>query len=95
MPLSATIITHHAGSLLGACLKSASFAEGRRAGARHLVLAPVARFIKFYSFRLGFLDGVPGLVHVCIGGMNSFNRYAKLIALQRTAAYRETLPKPA
>lgn len=58
-------------------------AEGRRAGAWHLVLAPLARFIKFYFLRLGFLDGVPGLVHVCIGCMNSFNKYAKLIALQR------------
>ncbi|OGA09833.1 MAG: benzoate transporter [Betaproteobacteria bacterium RIFCSPLOWO2_02_FULL_65_20] len=58
-------------------------AQGRRAGAWHLVLAPLARFIKFYVLRLGFLDGVPGLVHVCIGCMNSFNKYAKLIALQR------------
>ena len=58
-------------------------AEGRMAGAWHLVLAPVARFIKFYFLRLGFLDGVPGLVHVCIGCMNSFNKYAKLIALRR------------
>jgi glycosyltransferase involved in cell wall biosynthesis len=75
-------------------LQAARFhAEGRSAGAWRLVLAPVARFIKFYILRLGFLDGVPGLVHVCIGCMNSFNRYAKLIALQRTAASRQTLPK--
>ena len=58
-------------------------AEGRRAGAWQLVLAPAARFIKFYFLRLGFLDGAPGLVHVCIGCMNSFNKYAKLIALRR------------
>ena len=57
-------------------------AEGRSAGVWHLVLAPVARFIKLYFLRLGFLDGVPGLVHVCIGCMNSFNKYAKLIALR-------------
>lgn len=58
-------------------------AQGRRAGALHLLLAPLARFVKFYFLRLGFLDGVPGLVHVLIGCMNSFNKYAKLIALQR------------
>jgi len=58
-------------------------AEGRRAGAWLLVFAPVARFIKFYFLRLGFLDGMPGLMHVCIGCMNSFNKYAKLIALRR------------
>jgi hypothetical protein len=58
-------------------------AQGRRAGAAQLLLAPLARFVKFYFLRLGFLDGVPGLVHVCTGCMNSFNKYAKLIALQR------------
>jgi len=58
-------------------------AQGRQAGAGQLLLAPLVRFIKFYLLRLGFLDGVPGLVHVCIGCMNSFNKYAKLIALQR------------
>jgi glycosyltransferase involved in cell wall biosynthesis len=58
-------------------------AAGRTAGAAHLVIAPLARFIKFYFFRLGFVDGLPGLVHVAIGCMNSFNKYAKLIALQR------------
>jgi hypothetical protein len=49
-----------------------------------LVLSPLARFIKFYVIRLGFLDGQAGLVHIAIGCMNSFNKYAKLLALQRT-----------
>jgi hypothetical protein len=33
--------------------------------------------------RLGFLDGLPGLVHISIGCMNSFTKYAKLIELPR------------
>jgi glycosyltransferase involved in cell wall biosynthesis len=57
-------------------------AQGKRVGAFRLVLSPLARFIKFYFLRLGFLDGVPGLVHVSIGCINSFTKYAKLIALQ-------------
>jgi len=48
-----------------------------------LVLSPMARFIKLYLFRLGFLDGLPGLIHVCIGCMNSFTKYAKVLALQK------------
>jgi hypothetical protein len=48
-----------------------------------LVFSPSLRFIKFYLVRLGFLDGVPGLVHIAIGCMNSFNKYAKLKALER------------
>ncbi len=58
-------------------------AAGRRANAFQLVLSPALRFIKFYLWRLGFLDGVPGLVHITIGCMNSFNKYAKLKALER------------
>jgi glycosyltransferase involved in cell wall biosynthesis len=60
-------------------------AAGRRANALRLVLSPTLRFIKFYLWRLGFLDGVPGLVHVTIGCMNSFNKYAKLKALERAS----------
>jgi hypothetical protein len=56
---------------------------GRRASLFHLVLSPLLRFIKFYFLRLGFLDGVAGLVHIAIGCMNTFNKYAKLKALER------------
>jgi glycosyltransferase involved in cell wall biosynthesis len=58
-------------------------AAGRRATVLHLALAPAFRFVKFYVLRLGFLDGAPGLVHIAIGCMNSFNKYAKLMALER------------
>lgn len=67
-------------------------AQGRRASVWHLALAPLARFIKFYILRLGFLDGLPGMVHVCIGCMNSFNKYAKLLALQRAGVQRDAPP---
>jgi hypothetical protein len=58
-------------------------AQGRRAGVAQLLLSPVVRFIKLYFLRLGFLDGVPGLVHIAIGCMTSFMKYAKLIELRR------------
>jgi len=60
-------------------------AAGRRASTLQLVFSPLLRFLKFYVLRLGFLDGVPGLVHIVIGCMNSFNKYAKLKALERAA----------
>jgi hypothetical protein len=68
-------------SLQAESLRSA----GRRASALQLVLSPSLRFIKFYLVRLGFLDGVPGLVHIAIGCMNTFNKYAKLKALERAS----------
>jgi glycosyltransferase involved in cell wall biosynthesis len=60
-----------------------AFEQGRSAGLLHLVLSPVVRFIKFYVMRLGFLDGVPGLLHISIGCINSYVKYAKLIELRR------------
>jgi glycosyltransferase involved in cell wall biosynthesis len=46
-----------------------------------LVLSPLVRFAKFYVFRLGFLDGWPGLVHIAIGCGNTFAKNAKLFGL--------------
>ena len=40
------------------------FAAGERANAFKLVFSPLLRFIKFYVVRLGFLDGLPGLIHI-------------------------------
>jgi hypothetical protein len=58
-------------------------AQGSRAGTMRLLLSPALRFCKFYVLRLGFLDGMPGLLHISIGCMNSYLKYAKLIELQR------------
>ena len=63
----------------------ALFKAGKRAGMAQLLLSPALRFVKFYFFRLGFLDGTAGLVHIAIGCCNSFHKYAKLLALQRGA----------
>ena len=60
------------------------FERGRDAGAFSLLASPAVRFLKFYVLRLGFLDGIAGLVHIGIGCMNSYLKYAKLIELRRT-----------
>jgi len=59
--------------------------RGERAGLVTLAFSPVFRFVKFYLLRLGFLDGLPGLVHIWIGCRNSFMKYAKLMELRKTA----------
>lgn len=64
------------------------FVDGRRADVFHLFAAPLVRFLKFYLLRLGFLDGVPGLIHILIGCMNTWMKYAKLIELQRAQGKR-------
>lgn len=59
------------------------FASGKRVSVSRLIFSPLARFVKFYFLRLGFLDGVPGLVHISIGCFNSFMKYAKLMQLKK------------
>jgi glycosyltransferase involved in cell wall biosynthesis len=60
-----------------------AFERGLSASIFHLLASPVVRFFKFYVLRLGFLDGVPGLLHISIGCMNSYMKYAKLIELRK------------
>ncbi|SDI48922.1 glycosyltransferase family 2 protein [Propionivibrio dicarboxylicus] len=52
--------------------------DGRPVSAGRLIASPLLRFIKFYVVRGGFLDGLPGLVHIAIGCFNSFVKYAKI-----------------
>lgn len=63
-----------------------ALAAGRRGSLVQLLLSPLLRFIKFYFLRVGFLDGVPGLVHILIGCYASFAKHAKVLA----GAVRET-----
>ena len=53
-------------------------ARGAKFSATRMLMSPVFRFIRFYIFRLGFLDGREGLIHILIGCQNSFFKYAKL-----------------
>jgi glycosyltransferase involved in cell wall biosynthesis len=62
----------------------ALYRQGIRAGYARLFLNPVVRFAKFYVLKLGFLDGGPGFAHIVIGCNNTFQKYLKLIELQKT-----------
>ena len=63
----------------------ALYDQGVRVGYWRLIASPLARFVKFYFFRLGFLDAGPGFAHIVIGCHNTFQKYLKLIELQRAA----------
>ena len=63
----------------------ALYGKGIHASAAKLILSPLFRFLKFYFLRGGFLDGVPGFVHISIGCFNSFSKIAKLSSLWREA----------
>jgi glycosyltransferase involved in cell wall biosynthesis len=61
------------------------YARGRRAPLASMLISPLVRFLKFYVLRRGFLDGVPGFVHIAVGCLTAFLKYAKLFELQRQA----------
>ena len=61
----------------------ALYRQGVRGSYWRLLLSPLARFVKFYVLRLGFLDGGPGFAHIAIGCNNSFLKYLKLIELEK------------
>ena len=61
----------------------ALYRQGVRAGYARLLVNPLVRFLKFYVFKLGFLDGGPGFAHVVIGCNNTFHKYLKLIERQK------------
>ena len=66
----------------------ALYDQGVRASYWRLLASPLARFVKFYFMRLGFLDGGPGFAHIAIGCNNTFQKYLKLIELQKTGVAR-------
>lgn len=49
-----------------------------RVGWSHLVLHPLATFVKFYGIKRGYRDGVPGFIYGVSGGFYTFLKYAKL-----------------
>jgi glycosyltransferase involved in cell wall biosynthesis len=67
----------------------ALYNQGVRASHWRLLASPLARFLKFYFLRAGFLDGGAGFAHVVIGCNNTFQKYLKLIELQKSGARRE------
>jgi glycosyltransferase involved in cell wall biosynthesis len=67
----------------------ALYDQGVRASYWRLLGSPLARFVKFYLMRLGFLDGGPGFAHIVIGCTNSFQKYLKLMELQKDGAGHE------
>lgn len=63
-----------------------ALAAGKRATFGRLALSPLIRFVKFYLFRQGFRDGLPGLIHIAIGCFNSFTKYSKMLERQNSDA---------
>ncbi|TMM28792.1 glycosyltransferase family 2 protein [Polaribacter aestuariivivens] len=58
-------------------------AKGKKVNAFHLLVKPAARFFIHYIIRLGFLDGLAGLILAKILAYSVFTRYIKLWLLNK------------
>ena len=52
----------------------------KKVSCSQLIFSPFIRFMKFYFVKRGFLDGLPGFVHIAIGCFAAFLKYLKVIA---------------
>jgi len=57
--------------------------KGRTFSLPHMLVSPLAMFVKQYVVKRGFLDGVPGLIACVLSGVHEFVKYAKLYELDR------------
>lgn len=57
--------------------------KGKKASVTKIVVSPLVRFFKFYFIKGGFMDGLPGLVHISIGCFTVFLKYVKLMSFSK------------
>jgi glycosyltransferase involved in cell wall biosynthesis len=60
--------------------------QGRQANMAHLVFYPGFVFLKNWLFRMGFLDGVPGLVVSVLAATSTFFKFLRLWEMQALPA---------
>ncbi len=58
------------------------YGRGLRANLSHLLLDPPAVFLKNYFLRMGFLDGIPGLLVSSLSAVSTLFKYLKLWEMQ-------------
>jgi glycosyltransferase involved in cell wall biosynthesis len=63
--------------------------RGRKARLSDVVLRPAVRFVRFYFFKAGFLDGWRGLLLAYLAAYYARLKYAKLLVLQRQSKLPE------
>ena len=68
---------------------SADTKRSRRAGLFGLLFHPLFRFLKCYFFKLGFLDGTPGLIIAGNVAFGTFAKYAKLWELRNVQGEKQ------
>ena len=64
--------------------------RGKKSSFFNIVINPFFKFIRMYIFRLGFLDGVEGLLIAIFSGMYTMTKYFKLREMEKqTPPYKK------
>lgn len=63
--------------------------EGKRVGLIQILAFPLGKFLQNYIFRLGFLDGTPGIIVALMMSFHSFLTRAKLYMLWKKGGWWE------
>ncbi len=58
-------------------------ADGKTAGYFSILLRPPVTFIKMYFLKLGFLDGIPGLIASSLSAYHVFCKYIKIVKMSK------------
>ncbi len=61
----------------------ANIAKGKQANSSNLIINPVAKFIRHYIIKLGFLDGETGYTISRISAWGTYLKYYKMLEMQR------------
>ena len=60
--------------------------QGRRSSLIKIFISPVVRFFKYYFIKFGFMDGIPGLIHISIASFTVFLKYVKLRSIDSSGS---------
>ena len=55
--------------------------NGKKASWCKIAISPLVRFFKFYFVKRGYMDGLPGFIHISVGCFTVFLKYVKLRVL--------------
>ena len=58
-------------------------ASGKRVTPIDIMFSPFFRFIKYFFFKGGILDGIPGFIYISFGCLEAYLKYIKAFSLQQ------------
>ncbi|MGL4391847.1 MAG: glycosyltransferase family 2 protein [Fusobacteriaceae bacterium] len=65
------------------------YSRGKKSSVTQIIFNPIYKFLRMYIFRLGFLDGIEGLMISVTSSLYSMVKYFKLREIYRNNSYKK------